>query len=152
MILILTEWLLPLPHPLASFFYRVLYQTEKHWKKRNLWRIKIEPKNWKRNKTCHDLNCKYGFYRLWSIPKMFGSETEIIWIPERGKQEVHMWTNILILRLKKAFDDNLWFNYRRVIIDRALICEFRGPRCLQGDYYKCSLIATLSHLNSLWIE
>ena len=32
----------------------------------------------------------------------------------------------------------------------ALIYEYRGPKCLQGDHNKCTLVAPLWYLNSLW--
>ena len=36
-------------------------------------------------------------------------------------------------------------------MQRALIYEYRGQRCLQRDFYKCTLVITLCYLNSLWI-
>ena len=44
-----------------------------------------------------------------------------------GKQILHLETNDILLGLKKAFDVTLNFNYR-------------GPECLQGDYFKCLLL------------
>ena len=44
----------------------------------------------------------------------------------------------LFTEIHKAFDVTLNFNYR-------------GPRCLQGDYYASALIATLCYMNSLWL-
>ena len=57
--------------------------------------------------------------------------------------------NISLLELKKTFDFTLNLNYR-VPLKRALIYKYGKPRCLQEEYYKCSLIAPLCHLKSLW--
>ena len=37
-------------------------------------------------------------------------------------------------------------------LQRALIYEYRGPKCLEGDYYKCAQIAPLCHLKILCAE
>ena len=57
--------------------------------------------------------------------------------------------NIILVGLQKAFDVTLNVDYRG-LSQRAHIYEYRGPKCEHSDYYKCTLIATLYHLNSLW--
>ena len=37
-----------------------------------------------------------------------------------------------------------------VAFDVTLDFNYRGPRCLQGDYYKWTLVAPLCQLYSLW--
>ena len=52
---------------------------------------------------------------------------------------VYLQTNSILLGLEKAFDDILNFNCRGPQIE--------GLRCLQGDHHKCTIVASLCHLN-----
>ena len=68
-----------------------------------------------------------------------------------NKQILHLQTNTYLLRLQRACVVILNIKYREPL-QRALKYGYRVLRCLQGDYHKYTLITTLCHLNSLWLQ